>query len=104
MKATLTPHITEKSYNAIELTNKEGAAYTFKVPVALNKDQIKTIVEREFKVTVASVNIVRLPGKVRRFKGIPGKTSITKKAIVRVKKGDKIAAFDIEDKSAKDKK
>ena len=41
--------------------------------------------------------MIKLPGKVRRFKGIAGKTSTFKKAIVRLKKGDTIKAFDIED-------
>ena len=62
-----------------------------------NFKQIKKLVEKEFKVTVTDVRNVNLPGKTRKFKGVNGKTSPIRKAIVQLKKGDRIAAFDVED-------
>ena len=103
MKASIRPHITEKTYRTIEKNSETGSVYTFKVNSSHNKETIRTFVEREYKVSVVSVNIVRLPGKVRRFKGIAGKTSVVKKALVRLKKGDTISAFDIEDNKSSDK-
>jgi large subunit ribosomal protein L23 len=103
MKSPITPHITEKSYRSIDKDGQVGSSYTFKVATSLNKDQVKSLVERDYKVTVVDVNIVRLPGKVRRFKGVVGHTSVTKKAIVRLKKGDRIAAFDIDESKSADK-
>lgn len=103
MKSQLTPHITEKTYRIIEESAKTGNTYTFKVEPSLTKELVKKFVEREYKVIVESVNMVKLPGKVRRFKGIVGKTSSFKKAIVRLKKGDSISAFDVEDKDKSSK-
>jgi large subunit ribosomal protein L23 len=99
MKAALIPHITEKSYRTLE----GGATYTFKVNTRLEKGDIKNIIEKQFGVSVVDVNIVRLPGKVRRFKGVVGKTNQIKKAIVRLKKGDTIPGFEIEDAKPADK-
>lgn len=92
MKSPLTPHITEKSYRDVE-----SSVYTFKLNTRLSKLQVKSLVEKEFKVSVVDVRTINLPGKVRKFKGVMGKTSTIRKAIVQLKKGDKIAAFDVEE-------
>lgn len=97
MKHAIQPHVTEKTYRTIELSSKTGSTYIFKVNLDITKDIVRKLVEKNYKVSVTSVNMVRIPGKVRRFKGILGKTSSFKKAIVRLKKGDTIAAFDVED-------
>jgi large subunit ribosomal protein L23 len=104
MKHALVPHITEKSYAGI--ADEKGAAntYTFRVRPGITKEVVKRIVEREFKVTVTDVRIVNLPGKTRRFRGMVGRTSDRKKAIVRLAVGQKIAAFDLpEEKAEKEK-
>ncbi|MEI6477866.1 MAG: 50S ribosomal protein L23 [bacterium] len=104
MKAPITPHITEKSFRIADGSGKNASAYTFKVALSLTKGQVKKIVEREYKVTVIDINIVRIPGKARRFKGIMGRTSAIKKALVTLKKGDRIPGFEAEDtKSVSDK-
>lgn len=103
MKAPIIPHITEKSYRAID-SSKNGATYTFKVNPRLTKEDVRRMIEREYKVSVENVSIVRLPGKVRRFKGIVGRTNATKKALVRLKKGDTIAAFDVPENTTTDTK
>ena len=96
MKHSLVPHITEKSYRGIQEDAKTSNTYTFKVDPKTSKEYVKKLVEDQFKVTVIDVRTVSIPGKARRFKGIPGRTSDIKKAIVRLAAGQKIAAFDIE--------
>lgn len=104
MKNLLTPHITEKAYRTITEKSDQPLTYTFKIHPGLSKHDVKRVVEKEFKVTVLAVRVINLPGKNRRFKGIIGKTSPTKKAVVQLKKGDRIAAFDIADASAEKEK
>lgn len=104
MKHLITPHVTEKSYAGISDEKGAASTYTFRIKADLTKDIVKRVVEREFKVTVTDVRIVNLPGKARRFKGVKGKTSARKKAIVRLTAGQKIAAFDLPDQKAEEGK
>lgn len=103
MKHLLTPHVTEKSYAGI--SDEKGAAntYTFRVRPGVTKEVVQRVVEREFKVEVTDVRMVNLPGKTRRFRGVKGQTSARKKAIVRLKAGQKIAAFDLPDQKTEEK-
>jgi len=104
MKYVFAPHITEKSYAGISEDKKVASTYTFKVRPDVSKEDIKALVEKEFKVTVEDVRMINLPGKARRFRGVKGQTSARKKAVVRLKAGDRIAAFDINDQQAEDNK
>lgn len=83
------PLITEKSTALIE-DNK----YTFQVDPKANKTEIKQAVENIFKVKVEKVNTMNVKGRKKRVRNIPGMTSDTKKAIVTLKKGDKIEIFE----------
>ncbi len=79
------PLITEKAtlvgeYNQI----------TFEVALDATKPEIKSAVEKLFKVKVTAVNTLRQNGKTKRFRGRPGKRIDTKKAIVRLAEGDSI--------------
>jgi len=104
MKKLLTAHVTEKAYGKASAANNQPLEYTFKVHPSLNKILVKKHVEQEFNVHVIDVHIINLPGKNRKFKGISGRTSPTKKAIVRLKTGERIAAFDVdEEKKGNDK-
>lgn len=82
------PVISEKTHALIE-KNK----YTFKVATRATKVEIRSAVEKIFKVGVEDVNIINCPGKERRMGKFSGKTPEWKKAIVTVKKGQKIAEF-----------
>ncbi len=95
MKTPLAPHITEKAYSLISEEKGIANHYTFKVAKTLRKEHIKAMIEREFKVHITNIRTINLPGKVRVFKGKAGHTQATKKAIVRLKVGEKIAAFDL---------
>ena len=81
----LNPLVTEKSTQLSEF-NK----VVFSVPVNATKLEIKTSVEKIFSVKVKAVNTILLKGKVKRFKGVLGKRSNTKKAIVTLSPGDTI--------------
>lgn len=79
------PHITEK---ATLIT--EHNQVTFKVPLDATKLEIKAAIETLFKVKVDAVNTLRNKGKVKRFRGRPGRRVDTKKAIVTLAEGHSI--------------
>ena len=79
------PHITEK---ATDLVKKNQ--YVFKVWPRANKTQIERAIESVFGVDVESVKIIRIPRKRRRLGRIEGFKKGYKKAIVKIKKGQKI--------------
>jgi|YelNatPaOPRAMG01_1025707.scaffolds.fasta_scaffold31141_2 large subunit ribosomal protein L23 len=82
----LIPHITEKAMKSRDLNQ-----YVFEVNKEANKTEIKKEVERRYKVKVIDVKIINLPGKKKRYLRKISKMSGLKKAIVKLKKGDKIA-------------
>ena len=79
------PRISEKAGKLAAL-NK----YVFKVKTNANKVEIKKAIESNYKVKVVQVNIINNQGKLRNFGQRSGKTQALKKAIVTLKKGDKI--------------
>jgi large subunit ribosomal protein L23 len=83
------PLITEKNTMLIE-QNK----YAFEVAREANKPQIKDAVEKAFKVKVAAVNVMCVPGKMRRAGRQRGMTSPWKKAVVTLEPGHKIELFE----------
>lgn len=64
--------------------------YFFKVAKNANKVEIKKAVEKLYKVRVDRVNVISVPSKFRRVGEHEGKKPGFKKAIVTLKKGDKI--------------
>ena len=90
-KIEIKPVVSEKSYNLANASNK----YTFFVDSNVNKIEIKKAVEEEYKVTVELVNIVVKPGKMKRDWKTNKKNRNTdmRKAIVTLKKGNKIDEF-----------
>lgn len=80
-----TAHVTEK---ATDLSEKNQ--YIFNVYPQVNKNEIKKAVEDIYGVDVVSVNTVTIPAKKRRLGKISGWKSGYKKAIVGIKKGQKI--------------
>ncbi len=87
----LKPVISEKSYSLANESNK----YVFFVDSGINKIEIKGAVEKKYKVKVLSVNITIKPGKmVRDWKSNKStRKSDKRKAVVTLKKGDKIDEF-----------
>ena len=62
----------------------------FRVPLDATKPQIKLAVETLFKVTVNAVNTSISKGKVKRFRGRPGRRGDIKKAFVTLADGQSI--------------
>lgn len=81
----LSPVITEKTTRLSEL-NK----VVFRVPLGATKPDIKAAVEALFKVKVEGVNTILVKGKTKRFRGIKGRRSDVKKAIVTLAEGQSI--------------
>ena len=79
------PYITEKSGMATQ-----SGKYTFLVKDAANKSEVKKIVEAEYKVHVVSVNVVNARPKEKRRGRVIGIRHGFKKAIVTLKKGEKL--------------
>ena len=81
--------VTEK---ATELTASVNQ-YTFEIWPSATRIQVASAVEKIFGVTVSRVNICHRKGKVKRSRTVRGKTGKkpnVKRAIVSLKKGDKI--------------
>jgi large subunit ribosomal protein L23 len=81
----LAPHITEKA-TVLSEQNK----VVFKVARDASKDEIATAVEALFNVNVTKVNTILVEGKEKRFRGILGRRSDFKKAIVTLAEGQSI--------------
>ncbi len=83
------PLITEKNTDLQAL-----GKYSFEVASGANKNQVKEAVEKAFKVTVVSVNVLNVPGKKRRVAKGWVESSPWKKAVVTLKSGDSIQFFE----------
>ena len=81
----LYPLVTEKSTNMSE-QNK----IIFKVPNGANKKNLKTNIEKIFKVNVTKINILNKKGRTKIARGKKVKISGFKKAIITLKKGQSI--------------
>ena len=81
----LAPVITEKA-TLLSEQNK----VVFRVAGDATKDEIAAAVEALFKVSVTKVNTINVKGKTKRFRGIVGRRSDVKKAIVTLADGQSI--------------
>jgi large subunit ribosomal protein L23 len=79
------PIITEKSTLA-----SEHGAVVFEVAMDATKPEIKKAVEALFNVKVKAVNTTVTKGKVKRFRGRPGRRNDVKKAYVTLEEGHMI--------------
>ena len=85
-KILIKPRITEKS----GIMNESSNVYVFEVVKEATKDAIAKAVKSIYKVTAEKVRIVNLPAKNVFVRGKKGRQSAVKKALVYLKKGDKI--------------
>jgi large subunit ribosomal protein L23 len=81
----VSPSITEKSTLV-----SEHNQVVFNVRRDATKPDIKAAVEQLFNVKVKAVNTLNRKGKFKRFKGIVGRRSDVKKAIVTLEEGQRI--------------
>jgi large subunit ribosomal protein L23 len=83
------PVVTEKGVTAKD----ENRTLCFEVHGDANKTQVKTAVEKLFKVKVAEVRTANFEGKLRRRGRFTGYRSDWKKAYVKLKAGEKVPDF-----------
>lgn len=87
----IAPIVTEKTTLLHNINN----SYTFQVSVNANKIEIGKAVEKIFNVTVVNVNTICQRGKVKKLSRFSGKRANWKKAIVKLKSGDKIEEIEV---------
>jgi large subunit ribosomal protein L23 len=84
------PRVTEKGTVLSEL-----GKYVFEVHPDANKIQIKAAVEQAFpNVKVTAVNVMKMPGKRRRWKRFYAFQPDWKKAVVTLEAGQRIELFE----------
>ena len=88
------PVLTEKSAMLLFDAKADAYKYTFKVFMSASKEEIKEAVEKRFEVQVESVNTMVVRGKIKRVRAQYGKKPNWKKAIVKLKAGNKISEFE----------
>ena len=81
----ISPLVTEKSTNLSE-QNK----IVFKVPFSANKNNLKSSIEKIFKVNVTKINIINKRNRTKFTRGRTVKVKGYKKAIITLKKGQSI--------------
>ena len=81
----LSPLVTEKTTNLSE-QNK----IVFKVPSSANKKNLKSNIEKIFKVNVTKINIINKKTLIKSTRGKKVKKLGFKKAIITLKKGQNI--------------
>ncbi len=83
------PLVTEKN-TGLQAQGK----YAFEVAATATKPEVKQAVEKSFKVKVTSVNVMKVPGKMKRIGKRIVLTPVWKKAVVTLRPGDKIEIFE----------
>ena len=81
----ISPFVTEKS-----TTLSEQNKIIFKVPSSANKKNLKTNIEKIFKVNVIKINIINKMNRTKLARGKKVKVPGYKKAIITLKKGQSI--------------
>ncbi len=79
------PHVTEK---ATDLTAQDQ--YIFRVFPEANKTELKKVIKNTYGVDAVSIKIINVHRKKKRLGKIQGMKPGYKKAIIRIKKGQKI--------------
>lgn len=82
----LVPRVTEKA----NLLNEKGV-YVFNIESGFNKIMVKQAVKKQYGVEPKKVRIMNIPGKTVYIKRRPVQKDGYRKAMVYLKKGDKIA-------------
>ena len=81
----VSPVITEKTTDL-----SENNQVVFRVTRDATKPEIKAAIEALFRVKVTAVNTLVRKGKIKRFRGRPGRTSDVKHAVVTLADGQSI--------------
>jgi large subunit ribosomal protein L23 len=79
------PLVTEKN----TLRSNTHNEYAFEVDLRANKTEVKKAVEKLFNVKVVRVNTLISRKEPRKLGKMPGKRTLWKKALVKLREGDK---------------
>ena len=85
LSALQAPHVSEKSTRL-----SEHNQYVFTVASDATKADVKSAVEKMFDVSVVSVNMANIKGKLKMFRFRPGRKANVRKAYVRLADGQSI--------------
>jgi len=89
-QVVIKPLVTEKGTMMLS----EGNWVTFRVHPDANKIEVREAIQKIFSVSVLQVNTQIVRGKRKRFGKTMGQSKAWKKAMVRLKEGDKIETFE----------
>lgn len=93
MKVLIRPIITEKT-----MAGAAESKFVFEVMPNVNKHQITETIEEIYKVEVIKVNIIKYKNEEKLVRGrIKSTIKGVKKAIVTLKKGQKIEGFEVKE-------
>jgi len=86
-----TGSILKKPWVSEKATDLQRAGqYVFLVDIVATKNEVKKEIGRRYDVKVRTVNIIRMQGKRKRFRGQWSRRPRFKKAIVTLREGEKI--------------
>ena len=89
-QVVIKPLVTEKGTMMLS----QGNWVTFRVHPDANKIEVREAIQKIFSVSVLQVNTQIVRGKRKRFGKTMGQSKAWKKAMVRLKEGDKIEIFE----------
>lgn len=85
----ISPIVSEKSYAGVQQNR-----YSFYVDLRVDKGEIKKAIEQIFNVKVLKISTINVKPKPKKLGRSVGKSPRRKKAIVTLRKGDKIGFFE----------
>ncbi len=88
--AVISPLVTEKG----TIVGEKSHQVVFRIRSGTSKDQIRSVIEDLFKVTVVKVRTANFLGKTRRRGRTSGRRPNWKKAYITLKEGDRIEIFE----------
>ncbi len=74
-------------YTEKSLSLQENGTVVIQTSTRMTKNRLKEVLKEYFGITPLKVNSMRVAGKVKRFKGIPGKRNDYKKFYVQLPEG-----------------
>lgn len=86
-------HVIQPLVSEKAIISSENNVYVFLIKPETNKSEIKKEIENLYKVDVVKVSTAKYPDKAKHYRGLAAGKKFSKKAIVTVKKGQKIELY-----------
>jgi len=81
-------------YTEKSLSLQENGTVVIQTSTRMTKNRLKEVLKEYFGFTPLKVNSMRVHGKVKRFRGVQGKRSDTKKFYVQLPEGAKLESLE----------